>query len=257
MLDKDEMRFFDHTVDEVSLNKGANLVAVEVHQNQAKSTDLSFDLEIAGITTPKAVTGAGIPAATFAEKFKAFGIPDVIQSEFWNFRTEQFFTSGDAARATEALQQAEAHDAGDKSDPRRLRLRALVAATGAKTEEAGRLYDAAMDAMVQQAAAGKTIYAAQLPAALREAGLVLGQTPADLACVFRRFASPTRTELELNLMLNWAKAKAGKDPGALAQIWFALSDGLKRHQDALTIAESVLASLPKPKAGAPAVEIRQ
>ena len=255
--DSNETRFFDQTVETVPLNKGANVVAVEVHQNQARSTDVSFDLEIAAVSTPKSVTGSAIPVATFREKLKAFGIPDMILGEFWGFRAEQFIRSGDSPKATEALQQADALRASDENDPRTLRLRALVAAAGANAGEAARLYAAAMDAMLKQAADGKPVDLRPLPSALREAALVLRQTPADLAFVFRRLAGESLPPFEMELALNWAKKKAGSDPAALSQIWYGLTDGLSRHNEALTIAESVILSLSKPKAGAPAAEVHQ
>jgi hypothetical protein len=45
----DEDTFFDFTVDPKLLREGANVLAVEVHQDSPTSSDISFDLELAGI----------------------------------------------------------------------------------------------------------------------------------------------------------------------------------------------------------------
>jgi hypothetical protein len=43
--DADETTFSSHTIDKSSLKTGRNVIAVEIHQNEASSSDISFDLE--------------------------------------------------------------------------------------------------------------------------------------------------------------------------------------------------------------------
>jgi len=44
--DADETTFSSHTIDKSSLKSGKNVLAVEIHQNEASSSDISFDLEL-------------------------------------------------------------------------------------------------------------------------------------------------------------------------------------------------------------------
>ncbi len=44
--DADETTFSLHTIDKSSLKPGKNVIAVEIHQNEASSSDISFDLEL-------------------------------------------------------------------------------------------------------------------------------------------------------------------------------------------------------------------
>jgi hypothetical protein len=44
--------FFEHEVDPALFNDGQNVLAVEVHQQNVGSTDLSFDLELSGLALP-------------------------------------------------------------------------------------------------------------------------------------------------------------------------------------------------------------
>jgi hypothetical protein len=57
----DEARFFTTNVNPALLRAGDNVVAVEVHQNTNTSSDISFDLELAGIG-PQPVTVSGARA---------------------------------------------------------------------------------------------------------------------------------------------------------------------------------------------------
>jgi hypothetical protein len=54
--DADETTFFETTLPAANLVNGTNLVAVEVHQSSATSSDLGFDLELLGTGTPVAET---------------------------------------------------------------------------------------------------------------------------------------------------------------------------------------------------------
>jgi hypothetical protein len=45
----DETTFFDQTVDPALLRDGQNVIAVELHQQNGTSTDLSFDLQLSGM----------------------------------------------------------------------------------------------------------------------------------------------------------------------------------------------------------------
>jgi len=44
--------FFEQTVDPALLVEGTNVLAVEIHQQNVASTDISFDLELAGLSSP-------------------------------------------------------------------------------------------------------------------------------------------------------------------------------------------------------------
>src|SRR5438874_12516112 len=46
----EEATFFKRTVPPTELHSGTNLLAVEIHQFATNSTDLSFDLELTGLT---------------------------------------------------------------------------------------------------------------------------------------------------------------------------------------------------------------
>ncbi len=48
----DESTFYDRPVNPSALRDGANVMAVEIHQANAASTDLSFDLELNGLVSP-------------------------------------------------------------------------------------------------------------------------------------------------------------------------------------------------------------
>ena len=106
-----------------------NVIAVEVHQKDLSSSDIRFDLEIAArsSTAQQDIAGSDITPAMFIESFKAFEIPELIQIEFWNRRAQQLATSGDLAQAAVALAEVDTGSASDETDPRRLRLRALIA----------------------------------------------------------------------------------------------------------------------------------
>jgi hypothetical protein len=63
----DETSYFDFTVDPTLLREGANVIAVEVHQANAGSSDLGFDLELTGMVNfsnqpPSANAGADLTA---------------------------------------------------------------------------------------------------------------------------------------------------------------------------------------------------
>jgi len=49
--DSDEFTYFTFTLDGDLLRQGSNTVAVEIHQNSPTSSDISFDLELAAIST--------------------------------------------------------------------------------------------------------------------------------------------------------------------------------------------------------------
>ena len=234
------------------------MIAVEIHQKDLASSDIGFDLEIAkrSDTGPKPVVGSEIAPATFVEKFKSFGIPTLLQVAFWNRRAEQLANGGDFAEAALALAESDALGAGDETDPGRLRIRALIATGDGNAAEADRLYTAAMDGMLQQAADGESIELGPLPPVLREAALVLRREPADIGFLLRRLTWQNPSDIEIELLLRWIRAKVGDDPDGLAQVWSGLTADLKRDQEALTIAEAVLASLAKPAAGTPVEEIR-
>ena len=44
--------FFDKNIDPTLLVEGTNVIAVEIHQQNLTSTDISFDLELSGLTQP-------------------------------------------------------------------------------------------------------------------------------------------------------------------------------------------------------------
>ncbi|MHB1307649.1 MAG: hypothetical protein ACYDC1_06390 [Limisphaerales bacterium] len=48
----DGKEFFEHELDPRDLRPGDNLVAVEIHQDQPTSSDVSFELELRGVTAP-------------------------------------------------------------------------------------------------------------------------------------------------------------------------------------------------------------
>jgi len=44
----DESKIFEQTIPSTSLVAGLNVIAVEIHQDQANSSDISFDMEVVG-----------------------------------------------------------------------------------------------------------------------------------------------------------------------------------------------------------------
>lgn len=65
----DETTFFDNAVDPALLKEGANVIAVEIHQNNGGSSDLGFDLELVAMVSssnqaPTANAGPDIVSAT-------------------------------------------------------------------------------------------------------------------------------------------------------------------------------------------------
>ncbi|MFN0127611.1 MAG: hypothetical protein ACKV19_13100 [Verrucomicrobiales bacterium] len=255
--DLDEKRYFDHTATTSALRPGTNVLAVEIHQKDARSSDLAFDLEVKAARGSAPLVGAEVPPAAMAEKLKAYGIPEAIQSEFWSIRAGLWVERGDPAQASAALAQAEALGDRDESAPRRLRLRALIAQAEGRVEEADRLYTAAMEGARSLSVPKGPIDVRKFEPSLREAALALQRSRADFSFVFRRFAEQEPPQAERDLALRWAMAQAASDPAALAQVWFGLSEGLKRSAEALALAESVLGSLAIPAAGAPPEDVVQ
>src|SRR6185436_14802689 len=61
--DADETTFFDLTASPAALLEGTNIFAVEVHQANATSSDISFDLEVTGRRFAAPVLLRGQPVA--------------------------------------------------------------------------------------------------------------------------------------------------------------------------------------------------
>lgn len=70
--DDETSNFVDHDIDPALLREGANVLAVEVHQANAGSTDLSFDLELAGQAYP-----ANRPPSALAGEDQVITLPAV------------------------------------------------------------------------------------------------------------------------------------------------------------------------------------
>jgi uncharacterized repeat protein (TIGR03806 family) len=71
VVDEDEERFYEFPVSRSSLVEGTNVLAVEIHQANAESSDISFDLEMTGrrFALPVQLRGAPAGASQFRLSF--------------------------------------------------------------------------------------------------------------------------------------------------------------------------------------------
>src|SRR5262249_29853912 len=85
------------------LVRGRNVIAAEVHQDSANSSDLGFDLELEGLGGLKEVsrTAAELDAAE-----ESLGIPAELRSALWLSRAERSRGAGQLDREAEAIERA-------------------------------------------------------------------------------------------------------------------------------------------------------
>ena len=78
----DETNFFDYVIDPELLNEGTNVIAVEIHQENTNSSDLSFNLELVGQIDAGPVTN-GVPISPGVTRIlvQAFEGPEGTGSE--------------------------------------------------------------------------------------------------------------------------------------------------------------------------------
>jgi len=88
----DETRFYLLPIDPLSLRKGTNLLAVEIHQNAANSSDIAFDLALQGerlqpprLGIARAPEGVQLSWPGYAEGLNLYSASNLVPAVAWNF----------------------------------------------------------------------------------------------------------------------------------------------------------------------------
>jgi tetratricopeptide (TPR) repeat protein len=229
--DADETKFFEFSVPATALRSGRNVVAAEVHQVSATSSDLGFDLELTvGGIDPSTYP----PAGTLAELEKTHRIPDEIRGLLYARRAELFFTSGNRTRGNDCLERALAIDPDDPNVPY---VRAKIAAQ-AKDDDASY---AAYGQALEQTLALRTSpepKRALLMGGLKSISRVTGDSAVNLAKLAARWSENGGEPWELALLERRLREQAPEDMEVMrerATILIALG----RHEETLSLIEAI------------------
>jgi tetratricopeptide (TPR) repeat protein len=249
--DEGERKFFVFDVT-AALRSGKNVVAAEVHQQEAGSSDLGFDLELEGLGAIKEPTRD--PDALEAIEARLDLLTE-IRSAMWVARAERARLAGDLERAAKGLDRAARLGPGN---PGVLHERALLQFARGDVDAAARTYVEAAEAAIALKAGPRSSWTLLLPGTLKAAVEPIVQpTGVAVAAAARRLArvsAPTR-DIELRWLLAWSAGldREGHDARlerAEAQFAFGQIEAV------LAAVDGALAAGPPP-AGAPPRQIRE
>ncbi|HZN57722.1 MAG TPA: AAA family ATPase, partial [Planctomycetota bacterium] len=239
--DQDERRLipFDITA---ALRPGNNVIAAEIHQQGATSSDLGFDLELEGL-------GALKEPARDADALEAiearFGIRTELRCALWTARAAHARLAGDLERAASSLERAARLGA---ENPSVLYERALLQLARGDSDAAHTSWRAAAQATIALKTGPRSSYTLLLPPVLKTVlepitqptGIALAAAAIRLQLV----TSQTR-DSEYRWLLSWSESldRDGRE-ARLQRAEAALAFG--KTDAALTAAEAALSAGPPP-----------
>ena len=140
-----EQKFFDIDVPATSLRNGTNIIAAEVHQSSATSSDLGFDLEIEGVRHLNVVS-SDVPESIRINANNVIELPSAHRAVLWLDRTDRFVKAMDLANAAKALAKVQQLDPGN---PCLSYYRALILSTEDNDEAAYTNYVQSAEAVMK------------------------------------------------------------------------------------------------------------
>jgi tetratricopeptide (TPR) repeat protein/WD40 repeat protein len=232
----DEGLFHDFEVPASRLRPGRNVIAAEVHQQAANSSDLGFDLEAEGIGGLKEVVRA---ASDLDEIEGRLEISADLRSALWASRAERFRRAGDLERAAEAIERAERLA---PANPSALYERALVLEARGDGETAYDTYQKTVEGTIALKAGARSPHGVFLPDSLvGSVEPLVRPSGVGLAGAIRRVARivSAHRETEGRWLLRWSEELDPEGQPARRERVEALL-ALDRAGEALSATDSAL-----------------